>query len=415
MKYRRREADARIARALGVMGGVVLEGPRACGKTSTGSHHARSAVRLDESRSVAELAELDPTGLLEGETPRLIDEWQLTPSLWNVIRHEVDRRQAPGQFILSGSATPTDDVRRHSGAGRFARIRMRPMSIHERGRSTAAVSLAALGDEPLTGVRSDLTYQDLAVEAVRGGWPALIDASASDAREFTASYLQDLMATDLRLATGVRHDPVRVGRLLASLARTIGTEVTTASLAADVAADGAAVDRDTVRRYLDALTRVFVVDEQPAWAVSLRSRTRLRQQPKMHLADPSLACAALRLTPARLAGDPEYFGQVFESMAVADLRASIESWGGQVHHYRDSTGLEVDAILELDDGGWAACEVKLGASRVEAAEAALLRLRERVDVGRTGRPRFLAVITGTEHGYTLPSGVHVLPLGALAP
>ena len=414
MSYLERAADQRIARALHVMGGVVLEGPRACGKTSTGLHHAKSSVRLDASRAVAELADLDPQGLLEGEAPRLIDEWQLAPAMWNVIRHEIDQRQLPGQFILSGSSVPTDDVRRHSGAGRLARVRMRPMSMAERGVSTASVSLSRLANEPLSGVRSQLTYNDLADEAVKGGWPALLGASAGDAREFTAGYLADLAATDLSLATGTRHDPIRVARLMTSLARNIGTEATIANLTADVAADGSSISRDSVRSYLDALMRVYALDEQPAWAASLRSRTRLRQQPKLHLADPSLACAALRLTSARLARDPEYFGQVFESMVVHDLRSYVEADSGQVFHYRDETGLEVDAILEFGSGDWAACEVKLGDRRVPEAEAALLKLRdERVDTDRMGEPQFLAVITGTEYGYTLPSGVHVIPLGAL--
>lgn len=415
MAYLARSIDARVDRLLGAMGGVVLEGPRACGKTSTGLQHARSSVRLDAAPGVIELAELDPAGLLQGETPRLIDEWQLAPSLWNAIRHEIDDRQAPGQFILSGSATPPEDARRHSGAGRFARVRMRPMSLSESRRSSDQVSLGSLTDtDRLSGVRSPLGYRDLAAEAVRGGWPALVDADIVDALEFNASYVSDITATDLRLATGVRHDPVRVRRLLASLARTIATEATVSSLAADVAADGSHIDRNTVRTYLDALTSIFAFEEQPAWSTSLRSRTRLRGQPKLHLSDPSLACAALRLSPDRLARDPEYFGQVFEAMAVRDLQIYLDAKGGHLYHYRDGTGLEIDAILEFARGDWAAVEVKLGASRVPEAEGNLLRLREeRVDLARIGAPRFLAVVTGTEHGYTLPSGVHVVPLGAL--
>lgn len=397
------------------MGGLVLEGPRACGKTSTGLHHARSSIRLDAAPSAVELAELDPAGLLAGETPRLIDEWQLAPTLWNVIRHEIDDRQARGQFILSGSATPPDDLRRHSGAGRLARVRMRPMSLSERQRSTAQVSLSALtATDRLSGVRSALGYRELAAEAVRGGWPGLLGARETEARDFTWSYLSDLTSTDLPLATGVRHDPVRVRRLLASVARNVATEATAAKLAADVAADGSAIDRGTVRTYLDALTTVFALEEQPSWSVSLRSRTRLRSQPKLHLADPSLACAALMLSAERLAGDPEYFGQVFESMAVHDLRTYLDAQGGQLFHYRDESGLEIDAIAEFGEGGWAALEVKLGSSKIPAAEASLLKLRdERVDTHRVGPPKFLAVITGTEFGYTLPSGVHVVPLAAL--
>lgn len=414
MRYMDRANDALLERLLRLMGGIVLEGPRACGKTSTGLHHAASSVRLDRPEA-RQLAELDPDAVLAGATPRLIDEWQLAPDLWNVIRHEIDTRQAPGQFILSGSAAPSDDVPRHSGAGRMIRVRMRPMALAESGRSSMQVSLSELPNiARLSNVRSPLTYRDLAGEAIRGGWPALIDMDTGSSREFTASYMSDIASTDIPLATGTRHDPSRVARLLSSIARTVATEAGAAKLAADISADGGSLDVNTVRNYLDALARIFVIEEQPAWSPSLRSRTRLRQQPRMHFTDPSLACAALRLTPERLAQDPEYFGQVFESMVVRDIRSYLSATGGSVFHYRDGTNLEVDLILELADGGWAAIEVKLGASMVPEAEKNLLKLRdERIDTSTLGDPAFLAIITGTEHGYTLPSGVHVIPLGAL--
>ncbi|MCL2467706.1 MAG: DUF4143 domain-containing protein [Micrococcales bacterium] len=414
MQYRHRAVDDRLDTLLRAMGGVVVEGARACGKTSTGLQHARSSVRLDSLPQATALAELDPASLLAGDTPRLVDEWQLAPALWNLIRHEIDDRQAKGQFILSGSATPPDDVRRHSGAGRLARLRMRTMTLSESGRSSGAVSwqgLAAAG--PLTGVRSPLGYRDLAAEAVRGGWPALLESDLTDAMDYNAAYLDDLCSSDITTATGVRHDPVRLRRLLASLARTIAGEATDKALATDVSPE-VPIDRDTVGRYLDALTTVFAFEPLPAWSVALRSRTRLRTRAKIHLADPALACAALGVGPDRLARDPEYFGQVFEAMAIRDLRVYAEAQRAQVYHYRDETGLEIDAIVEHSDGTWAAAEVKLGASLVPAAERNLLRLRDaRVDTDRTGAPRFLTIVTGTEYGYTLPSGVHVVPLATL--
>ncbi len=415
MTYLPRVIDSRVDLLLQAMGGVVLEGPRGCGKTSTGLHHARSSIRLDASPTNIQLAELDPAGLLQGEVPRLVDEWQLAPSLWNVIRHEIDSRQTTGQFILSGSATPPDDLRRHSGAGRFGRVRLRTMSLSESQRSTNQVSLHTLTEhDRLSGVNSPLTYRDLAAEAVRGGWPALVNTSVGSAREFNLSYISDLTAIDLPQASGTGHDQVRVRRLLSSVARTIAAAVSVKNLAADVAGEGSQLDRNTVRIYLNALTTVFAVEEQPAWSVNLRSRTRLRSNAKLHLADPAMACAALQLTPERLAGDPGYFGQVFESMVIRDLRAYLDAHGGQLFHYRDENGLEIDAIGEFGDGGWAGMEVKLGSSQIPEAEANLLKLRNaRVDLDRVGRPRFLAVITGTEHGYTLPSGVHVVPLATL--
>lgn len=413
--YLPRVADGRVQALLNALGGVVVEGPRGCGKTSTGLHFARSSIRLDASPQAVALADLDPVSLLQGDTPRLIDEWQLAPVLWNIIRHEIDDRQAKGQFILSGSATPADDIRRHSGAGRLGRFRMRTMSLSESGRSSKAVSLAALpGETALSQVRSPLSYQALAVEAVRGGWPGLLDGGAAEGSDFNASYVADLCSVDVPGATGSGHDPVRLRRLLESLGRHIATEASLQSLTADVAADGASIDRGTVRTYLDALTTVFALEKLPAWSVALRSRTRLRARARIHLADPALACAALGVTAPRLAGDPEFFGQVFEAMAIRDLRVYADALRARVYHYRDETNLEVDAIIEYPDGAWAACEIKLGSSMLEGAERNLLRLRdERVDLDRMGPPAFLAVVTGAEYGYTLPSGVHVVPLGAM--
>lgn len=414
MEYMARCLDGRLDRLLSVMGAVLVEGPRACGKTSTGLHHAHSSVRLD-APGMADLAVLDPAGILEGDAPRLIDEWQLAPELWNAIRHQIDARQRPGQFILSGSARPTDDVRRHSGAGRFARMRMRPMTLAEAGLSTKLVSLHDLAQTARTsGIRSDLTYRDLGACAVRGGWPGLLGHDEGAAREFMASYVEDILDVDIVQAVGIHHEPTRLRRLLASMARNIATEAGPARLATDMSTDGATIDLKTIRNYLDALIRIFVLEEQPAWSASLRSRARLRQQPKIHFSDPSIACGVLRLSSERLSRDPSYFGQVFESMAVRDIRSYAEAHGGTIFHYRDSNDLEVDMIVEFSDGTWAALEVKLGPMHIPKAEASLLKLRdERVDLSIAGEPAFLAVITGTEHGYTLPSGVHVVPLGAL--
>ena len=412
--YRARAVDRAVAGLLAAMGGVLLEGPRGCGKTSTGLHHARSQVRLDESPHQVELASLDPRSLLRGATPRLIDEWQLAPEVWNAVRREIDDRQQRGQFILSGSSSPRDDPARHSGAGRIGRIRMRPMSLAESGRSTQEVSLSGLRvADSITG-RGDLGYQALAEAAVVGGWPALLDVTSRQAITFNRSYCDDLCSADVRLATGVRHDPIRVRRLLSSIARNLAGEATLTTLAADVSADGGSVDPETVRRYLDALSAVYALDELPAWSVALRSKSRLRSQSKLHLADPALACAALGIGPDRLAADPEFFGQVFESMAIRDVRALAGAEEGRVYHYRDNTGLEVDAIIEYPDGAWAAIEAKLGHARIADAENHLLVLRDgRVDLDKVGPPAFLAVVTGTEFAYTLPSGVHVVPLAAL--
>lgn len=416
MDYLPRTADVQVTQLLASMGAVLIEGPRACGKTSTGLRHAASSLRMDSGPQPLLLAELNPTELLRGPVPRLIDEWQLAPNLWNVIRHEIDQRQATGQFILSGSAAPAHDITRHSGAGRFGRLRMRPMSLAESQNSSCEVSLSGLASAESVSGSSLLAYRDLAEQAVRGGWPGLLGVSTSSAIVFNRSYCDDLTATDIPEATGVRHDAPRLQRLLQSIARNLSTEATLASLSRDVSGDGGAVDPKTIRTYLDALARVFALDELPAWSVALRSRSRLRTTPKLHLTDPSLACAALGVGADRLARDPEFFGQVYESMVIRDLRALAAQQAGQVYHYRDNTGLEVDAIVEYPDGRWGAVEVKLGGSAVKRAESSLLTLRDhRVDLDRVGSPSYLAVVTGTEYAYTLPSGVHVIPLATLAP
>ncbi|MDR0836920.1 MAG: DUF4143 domain-containing protein [Propionibacteriaceae bacterium] len=415
MQYKRRVMDYRVETMLEAVGGVVIEGPRACGKTATGLQHARSSVRMDASPQVVALAELDPASLLAGDTPRLIDEWQLAPNLWNLVRHEIDDRQAKGQFILSGSATPPDDIRRHSGAGRLSRLKLRTMTLSESGHSTDAVSLNDLRlTDALPGAKADMSYRDLAVEAVRGGWPALLGSDIESAMDYNNSYLNDLCSADIVSATGIHHDPVRLRRLLSSLARNIAGETTLRTVATDMSADGVSIDPTTVGRYLDALTTVFALEELPAWSIALRSKTRLRTRAKTHLADPSLACAALGASPERLARDPKFFGQVFEAMAIRDLRVYADLHRARVYHYRDETGLEVDAVIEYPNWSWAAIEVKLGYSMIEAAEKNLIKLRDqRVDTDRVGAPVFLAVVTGTEYAYTLPSGIHVVPLAAL--
>lgn len=403
-----------MADLLAALGGVLVEGPRGCGKTTTALQHAQSQIRMDSGPEVIELASLDPVALLSGQTPRLIDEWQLAPSLWNTIRHEIDDRGKRGQFILSGSATPRSDPSRHSGAGRIGRLRMRPMTLAESGRSSREVSIDHLAAGGVISGRTTVTYRDLSEAAVTGGWPALLEATARQAVAFNRSYLDGLCSSAIPLATGVKHDPVRMRRLLESVARNIAGEPTLESLTSDVSGDGGAFDPKTARTYLDALSTVFGLDELPAWSVALRSRSRLRTRAKMHLVDPALACAALGVTAERLALDPQYFGQVFESMATRDLRSMMEARFGSSYHYRDNTGLEVDLILEFEDRRWAAVEVKLGSSRIDEAEKSLLTLRDgRVDLERVGPPAFLAVVTGTEYAYTLPSGVHVVPLATL--
>ena len=369
---------------------------------------------LDVDPQARAAAELAPDVVLAGPTPRLLDEWQVAPALWNHVRRAVDARRKPGQFILTGSAVPADDVTRHVGAGRMARLRMRPMSLWESGHGTGTVSVGRLLRKgPVAVPDPGLTVPALAERIAIGGWPALRGLGLKAALRANRDYLDETRRADLERTDGTRRDPQRVARLLESLARNVATPALVTTLGADSGgADGALAD-ETVRAYLDALARVMVVEDQPAWSPRLRSRTRLRSAAKRHFVDPSLAVAAMRATPDRLLRDLEWMGFLFESLVVRDLRTHAQAYGATVHHYRDGAGLEVDAVVVSDDGGWAAFEVKLGHGQVEQAAANLRAFAERVDTRRLGAPTTLAVITGSGAGYVRKDGVAVLPIGAL--
>lgn len=415
--YRPRFADAELEASLRATGAVLIEGPRACGKTQTALGVARSAVRLDRDRASRDAGLLDPALLLNGEKPRLIDEWQLVPAVWNEVRGEVDDHpDDPGRFILTGSSVPADDETRHTGALRFTRMRMRPMSLAEAGYSSGDVSLAGLfaGDAP-GAPDPGLVISDIAERICVGGWPALIERDVTDAMTAIRGYLDETRRADLERLDGVRRDPESVARVVRSLARHVSTEVSARSLAADLGGAEDPVKPHTVLEYLRALTRLFVIEDQPAWAPNLRSRGVLRGTVKRHFVDPSLAAAALNATPDRLLRDPKTLGLLFESLVIRDLRVYGQAIDASVLHYRENTGLEADAVLQRRDGSWAAIEVKLGHHEIDTAAARLLRVAEHVDPDRHGAPAFLAVITGWGYAYTRSDGVRVLPVGALAP
>jgi predicted AAA+ superfamily ATPase len=416
VEYRPRVVDSELRRALATAGAVVIEGPKACGKTATARQMAASELRVDTDPRVPLAIAVDPALLLDGTRPQLLDEWQVQPALWNHVRRAVDDRHQTGQFILTGSATPAADAARHSGAGRFARIRMRPMSLVETGHSTGAVSLQALFDgEAIRVSEPDLALTVLIERVLTGGWPGLQGLAPRDASRAVRDYLASIQHVDLARVAGARRDPIKVGRLIASLARNIATKASVITLAKDAAHDGEEIHRQTVSDYLDVLERLMVVEDQPAWSTHLRSSATLRKSPKRHFVDPSLAAAALRATPDTLYSDLNLFGLLFESLVLRDLRVYAQADDGAVSHYRDSTGLEVDAIVETGDGRWGAFEVKLGAGQIESAAAGLLRFQDRVDTTRAGKPSVLAVITPSGLGYRRADGVSVVPIGALGP
>jgi predicted AAA+ superfamily ATPase len=352
--------------------------------------------------------------VLEGATPRLLDEWQECPRIWDFVRRYVDERKEKGLFILTGSATPADGARRHSGAGRFSVMKMRPMSLYERGWSTGEAKLSSLlaGAAPASKDVS-LSLGELAEKITLGGWPGLMGDGAPDGLRFASDYVSLIAEADVGRVSERRRDPNKVMRLLQSIARNVSTEASVAALSKDARGSDGALDDETAAEYLSALERLMVVEDQPAWNVHIRSKDTLRKSKKRHFADPSLAVGALGLSADKLAKDLNYLGLLFESLAVRDLRAYSDTFGGRVFHYRDSRGLEIDAIVERPDGAWGAFEIKLGMGAADAAAKNLLKLAAKIDTTKTSAPAALTVITANGFAHRRRDGVNVVPLGTL--
>ena len=417
MSYRTRIVEEELALLLGATGAVLVEGAKACGKTATAMQAAASAALLDVDANIRRTIDVDPGMVLAGETPRLLDEWQLAPAIWNHVRREVDRRGSLGQFILTGSAVPADDISRHTGAGRFSRLRMRPLSLYELGRSTGSISLGQLlqGEAQSAGP-CELPVSELAELVCTGGWPGHIGGQLNAVLRANRGYVDETCRTDITRVDGKARDPVKVERLIRSLARNVATPVSLSKLATDVGgANGQGLKPDTASEYVEALHRLMVLEDQPAWAPHLRSRKALRSMPVRHFVDPSLAVAALRATPSRLLADLAYFGFLFESLVIRDMRVYAQAADARVYHYREKDGLEVDAVVETADGRWAAFEIKLGERWIPDAQKNLLRLADRMADTDHGKPAVLAVIVPNGYGYTTPDSVGVVPIGALGP
>lgn len=416
--YRERIADSMLAGALAALGAVLIEGPRACGKTETARRHAASEVLLDVDAPARTAADIDPALLLDGPVPRLLDEWQLEPRVWDAVRRVVDARRAVGQFVLTGSAAPIDDVRRHSGAGRVAVVRMRPMSLFELGASPGAVSVRALLDgAEVPPLRCDIDLSGYAERTVIGGWPALLGHSVQDASIFVRSWIDGVVEHDVQTATGRQRNPAMLRRFLRAYAQMTAHPVPIARIvdrAAGEADDGKTPSRWAAEPYLDALRRLMVVEDVDAWNIALRSRARLMTTPKRHLADPSLAAALMDCAPQRLLRDLRTFGLLFESLVTRDVRVYAEANDAAVFHYRERAGeLEVDLIVERRDGAWIGLEVKLGGER--AIEEAAISLRRLAESRAASAPAQLAVITAGGYAYRREDGVAVVPLGLLGP
>ncbi len=416
MIYKPRVIDAELIQRLSYAGAVVIEGPRACGKTESARQVAGSQVSLDTDVNAHLAMAVDPNLVLVGEVPRLLDEWQIEPKLWNFVRHEVDRRGSPGQFILTGSSIPPDDTKRHSGAGRFSVLRMRPMTLFETGQSNGTISLSDLLEGDVRGAPdSGLTREKIAEMISVGGWPSVQEGTEQSATRAARDYLKQIREVDVARIAQEKRDPNKLDRFIKSFARNVATEVALTVLASDTGGVEGALSRTTIYEYLDVLERLMIIENQPAWAVHLRSKAILRNTPKRHFVDPSLAVAALSGSASRLLSDLQLMGLLFESLVIRDLRVFSQPLDGEVFYYRDNNGVEVDAIVQLADGRWGAFEVKLGSGFIDAAAHKLLQFEKLVDKKQSGAPQILAVICGTGYAYRRADGVAVIPIGTLGP
>lgn len=417
-KYLKRLGDEELRLALASSGAVLIEGAKWCGKTSTAQQAAKSVIFLqdpDQSASYLAMADTKPSLLLSGTTPKLIDEWQMAPVLWDAVRFEVDKRNELGQFILTGSAVPNDNVTAHTGTGRISRMKMRPMSLLESKESNGGISLGALfsGQLQVSESTSELSIEQIAFVICRGGWPASLQLEGKAALRMANAYIESVINHDVSEVDSVEKNPERVRLLLRSLARNIATTANYTTIIEDLEATDNSISDKTVSTYVNALKRIFVVEDLPAWQPSLRSKTAIRTSEKRHFVDPSIATAVMRVDPKGILKDFEYFGFLFESLCTRDVRIYAQANDGDVFHYRDKSGLESDLIVRLRNGKWAAIEVKLGQKQIEEAASNLLAIAGKIDTEKMGAPAFLMVLTGGQFAYQRKDGVWVVPIGCL--
>ncbi len=419
-EYRRRIIDKSIETYLQVSGAVCIEGPKWCGKTWTSAFHSKSEFLVGDPAnnfSNRQLAELDPSMILQGDTPRLIDEWQEVPSIWDATRAEVDRRHEKGQIILTGSSTPKTKGIMHSGAGRIVRLRMNTMSLYESGDSSGKVSLSELcGGNINTQLLDEVPLEKIATLIVRGGWPENISVSEKNAHLMPRAYMDTVIGEDLgKLDDGIEYNRHKMQLLLRSLARNESTTVSDSSLLRDMQAqERDTISRNTVSKYLEALGRLFLLENQAPFSPSLRSSLRVKQSEKRHFSDPAMACALLNITPDKLLADLNTFGFLFEALAERDLAVYAQSFGAKLFHYQDYKNNEIDAVIELDNGDWCAFEIKLGAKKIDEGAENLIRVCGDIVANGGKPPKIMCVICGLSNAaYVRSDGVFVVPLTAL--
>lgn len=417
--YKPRIIDKQIEEYLGIFGAICIEGPKWCGKTWSSSYHSNSEIMIGSPEGGFQnrrLAELSPEMVLEGDVPRLIDEWQEVPSLWDAVRYKVDQKPETGQFILTGSATPTRKGILHSGAGRIARLRMRPMSLYESGDSSGKVSLKELCEGKLTSsITGEVDLKNLIAYIIRGGWPGNLNTPAEKAGLLPAEYLNAVIEDDIYRIDNVKRNSTKMRLLLRSLARNESTTVTNKTLKKDVKeVDDEDIDTDTIATYLDVFKRLFLTDNLEPFSSQIRSSVRVKQTEKRHFSDPSLACALLKATPQRLLNDLETLGFMFEALCERDLKIYAESFGAHLYHYQDYSNKEIDAVVELEDGRWCAFEIKLGANQIDEAAQNLISIHDSIEKEGGVLPSIMCVICGLSNAaYQREDGVFVVPITAL--
>ena len=419
-EYYQRVSDQVLIEHLASKGAVLIEGAKWCGKTTSAKHIAKSFIEMDRpdfTEQYKQMARIKPSNLLEGETPRLIDEWQIAPNLWNAIRYEVDQRAAFGQFILTGSSVPAKlDESVHTGTGRIVRMRMRPMSLYESKDSTGQISLLDMFNGKDISASDDHTIDDIAYLICRGGWPSAIDQTEKVALKQAFDYYDAVVNDDVQRVDDIKRNPERTKRLMRSYARNVATQASLETIRNDVICnDVGTFDKESLYSYINALTRIFVIEDTPAWNPNLRSQTAIRTSDTRYFVDPSIAAASLGIGPKDLVNDLEYMGLLFENLCVRDLRVYADALDGSIYHYRDKSGLECDAVIHLRNGSYGLIEVKLGGDElIDEGANTLKKLADRIDTGRMKPPAFLMVLCGVApFAYKREDGVFVVPISCL--
>ena len=413
--YKERLTDKELIRKLDSAGALLIRGMKACGKTESAKQFSKSILKMDQNAQVPLLMGTAPERLLLGETPRLIDEWQEYPKIWNYVRHEVDNRKETAQFILTGSANPEETIKMHSGAGRFTILDMRTMSWQELGFSTGKISLKSLFEGAKIDIYDEPTDLEFIVERIiMGGFPALMGKSIRQANDLNRAYVDLLAEVDMSRVSNTKRDPVKVRNLLRSLSRNVATMVEIKTLESDIREkNNSEISRPTIYDYLDALDRLMITENQPAWNTHIRSSSSLRKAPKRHFTDVALAVAALGIDKKSLLNNLKFTGFLFESLVTHELRVYAQANDAKVYHYHDSSGLEVDAIVQKYNGDWCAFEIKLGTGQIEEAAKSLNKFVSILDKEKVAMPKSLNIITGTGISYTRNDGINVISLASL--